>query len=108
MAAIGYRLVMTAALALVALEGTAHANGSGHWTGPSEIYNKVCTYCHDEGVSPVILGLHVPADTIPAIVRQGRNGMPSFRESEFTDAELAGLATWLEKAEPPETSGAPK
>jgi mono/diheme cytochrome c family protein len=49
----------------------------------------------------VILGRHLPAATTELIVRHGQNGMPSFRQSEFTDAELAALALWLQDSKPP-------
>jgi len=96
---------MRVSLVLAALSlawgGIASADENGHWTGPAEIYAKICTYCHDAGVSPVILGRHLPAATTELIVRHGQNGMPAFRQSEFTDAELAALALWLQDSKPP-------
>jgi mono/diheme cytochrome c family protein len=71
---------------------------------PETIYAKTCGYCHGRNVGPVIRGRALPADSIKAIVRAGRNGMPAFRPTEITSAELDGLAKWVSasKADPQE------
>lgn len=66
---------------------------------PEQVYAKVCGYCHGRNVGPVILGRHLPAESIRYVARHGQNGMPAFRPSEITDAELAALADWISKAD---------
>ncbi|WP_328805046.1 c-type cytochrome [Parasphingopyxis marina] len=67
--------------------------------GPEGIYARVCGYCHGANVGPVLLGRGLPAETIHAIVRNGMNAMPAFRESEITDDELQALAQWIEQSD---------
>jgi mono/diheme cytochrome c family protein len=62
---------------------------------PEETYAKTCGYCHGRNVGPVIRGRALPVGAIKAIVRSGRNGMPAFRPTEVTNAELDTLATWI-------------
>ena len=35
---------------------------------------------------------------IKAVTRHGRNGMPAFRPTEVTNAELDALAVWISKS----------
>lgn len=65
---------------------------------PDVIYAKTCGYCHGRNVGPIILGRAIPADTVKYIVRHGQNGMPAFRPTEVTPAELDALAAWVEKS----------
>lgn len=81
---------LAAASALVAFT-SANADSSGKWLNGQEVYDKVCGYCHEVNVGPVILGRNLPPDYIKAIVRNGNRAMPAFRESEINDAALAGV-----------------
>lgn len=83
------RLLATAT-ALVAA-GHANADSTGKWQSSQEIYNKVCGYCHEANVGPVITGRNLMPEYIHAIVRNGNRAMPAFRESEINDAALAGV-----------------
>ena len=65
---------------------------------PDVIYAKTCGYCHGRNVGPIILGRAIPADTVKYIARHGQNGMPAFRPTEVSPAELAALAVWVEKS----------
>jgi mono/diheme cytochrome c family protein len=65
---------------------------------PAKTYGSTCGYCHGTNVGPIILGRHLPATYIRDMVRGGRNGMPAFRPSEITPAELDALADWISKA----------
>jgi mono/diheme cytochrome c family protein len=62
---------------------------------PELTYAQTCGYCHGRNVGPVIRGRALPVDAIKTIVRTGRNGMPAFRPTEVTNAELDALATWI-------------
>ncbi|HWU01168.1 MAG TPA: cytochrome c [Novosphingobium sp.] len=98
------RTLHAAALAVLglALAGTARAGQELGQTlpqrSPEKVYASTCGYCHGHNVGPIILGRHLPADMVRYMVRHGRLGMPAFRPSEITDAELNALATWVEKA----------
>ena len=65
---------------------------------PAKTYASTCAYCHGTNVGPIILGRHLPAAYISLMVRSGRNGMPAFRPSEITPAELDALTAWISKA----------
>jgi len=83
------RLVATAAAVIAA--GQANADSPGKWQSSQEIYDKVCGYCHEANVGPVITGRNLMPEYIQAIVRNGNRAMPAFRESEIDDAALAGV-----------------
>lgn len=65
---------------------------------PEVTYAKVCGYCHGKNVGPIILGRKLHTDMIKAVTRHGRNGMPAFRPTEVTNAELDALAVWISKS----------
>jgi mono/diheme cytochrome c family protein len=65
---------------------------------PDKTYASTCAYCHGHNVGPIILGRKLPGDYIKGMVRAGRNGMPAFRPSEISPAELDALAVWISKA----------
>jgi len=72
---------------------------------PEVIFAKVCGYCHSTRVGPVLLGRNLPPEYIEMTARSGRNAMPSFRQSEISNAELAGLARWIAHSRPPVDGG---
>lgn len=82
--------MLVAAAAFVAV-GSANADSSGKWQNSQEIYDKVCGYCHEANVGPVITGRNLMPEFISAVVRNGNRAMPAFRESEIDDAALAGV-----------------
>jgi mono/diheme cytochrome c family protein len=65
---------------------------------PEAVYAKTCGYCHGRNVGPVILGRALTPAVTTMLVRHGRNGMPAFRPTEITNAELAALADWIAKS----------
>ncbi len=65
---------------------------------PEQVYAKVCGYCHGRNVGPILLGRHLPAETVKYVARHGQNGMPAFRPTEVTPAELDALAEWIAAA----------
>jgi mono/diheme cytochrome c family protein len=65
---------------------------------PEAVYAKTCGYCHGRNVGPVILGRALSPAVTSTMVRHGRNGMPAFRPTEVTNAELAALADWIAKS----------
>ncbi len=61
-------------------------------------YAKVCSFCHDKGVGPAILGRELPAAYIENVVRHGYRAMPSFRSTEIDNAALASVARWVSQS----------
>jgi 4-cresol dehydrogenase (hydroxylating) cytochrome subunit len=86
-----YRIRLLAVAAALVAAGHANADSTGKWQNSQEVYNKVCGYCHEANVGPVITGRNLMPEYIQAIVRNGNRAMPAFRESEINDAALAGV-----------------
>lgn len=61
----------------------------------AQVYRQTCAYCHEHNVGPKILGRNYPADAMAMIVRSGLNGMPSFRATDITDAELKAVTEYV-------------
>lgn len=96
---------MKVVFALIAGFGLASATFAAQKLGeyqperaPDVVYEKVCGYCHGRNVGPIILGRALDPDMIKAVTRHGRNGMPAFRPTEVTKAELDALAVWISKS----------
>ena len=79
----------------------AQAQSAGQWKDPQEIYAKICSYCHEVHVGPVLFGRGLPAGYVQATVRSGKYAMPSFRPSQISDAELQKLGEWIEASPAP-------
>ncbi|NMG30365.1 c-type cytochrome [Aromatoleum evansii] len=73
--------------ALVAAGGAQAA-----WRDGGEVYDKVCRYCHEANVGPVLKGRALPVEYIQRVVRMGNRAMPAFRPSEIDEATLADVA----------------
>lgn len=84
--------ILLAAAALAAAAPSAFADSSGKWRNSQETYDKVCAYCHEANVGPVLTGRKLPPEYIRAIVRSGNRAMPAFRPTEIDDEILAGVA----------------
>lgn len=80
--------VCLGSLATLVVAGGAQAA----WRDGGEVYDKVCRYCHEANVGPVLKGRALPADYIQRVVRMGNRAMPAFRPSEIDDATLADVA----------------
>lgn len=78
---------LSAAAALGAAGGVQAA-----WRDGGEAYDKVCHYCHEANVGPVLQGRALPEEYIRRVVRLGNRAMPAFRPSEIDDATLADVA----------------
>lgn len=77
------------------LTSAAVADGSSQWLRGQEAYSKVCGFCHDRGIGPVIKGLGKNPDLIRPVVRSGNQVMPAFRQSEIDDATLAKIIKYI-------------
>ena len=65
------------------------------WKDGAEVYAKVCSYCHDQQIGPVIRGRSLPPEYISAVVRNGNRAMPAFRASEIDDESLKKVAEYI-------------
>ncbi|RIK94744.1 MAG: cytochrome c, class I [Burkholderiales bacterium] len=81
-----------AALALATIASSALADSSGKWQSGQEAYAKVCAYCHEANVGPVIKGRNLEVDYVRHMVRYGNRAMPSFRPTEIDDETLTQIA----------------
>lgn len=61
---------------------------------PEETYDKVCAYCHEANVGPVLDGPGAAARVRPRhrALGQPRDAAPAFRPTEIDDEILAGVA----------------
>jgi mono/diheme cytochrome c family protein len=88
-------------LTLALLAAPAFAVEGGNWKGGADVYAKICAYCHDVGVGPVIKGRQLPPEYISLVVRQGLRAMPAFRSSFIDDKALQALGEYLSKSPAP-------
>lgn len=94
-------LILTMAIAAGTMATVASAaspayGGAFAWRDGAEVYAKICAYCHEHNVGPVIRGRSLPAVYIRTIVRNGRWAMPAFRAAEIDDESLTKLADYIE------------
>lgn len=94
-------LLLIAGLPLLAFALPTFAAGDGTWKDGEETYKKVCAYCHDAGVSPILRGRQLPPELIKHFVRNGSRAMPAFRITMISDADLDAMALWLQKSPAP-------
>ena len=92
--------VLSAAFISTLIAGGASAappepQSNFRWKDGPEVYAKVCSYCHDQQIGPVIRGRSLPPAYISAVVRNGNRAMPPFRESEIDDESLKKLAEFI-------------
>ena len=104
LAAVASSFIMAMALAVAALISTLIAKGASaappdpsnfRWKDGAEVYAKVCSYCHDQQIGPVIRGRSLPPAYISAVVRNGNRAMPPFRASEIDDESLKKVAEYI-------------
>ena len=92
--------VLVAAALALPMSG-AHAYSAGKWQSATQIYDKVCAYCHDISIAPPLFGRDLPISYIRNVVLQGRGPMPAFRPTDFSEEELAALGKLLQQARAP-------
>ena len=80
---------------------TSQALAAGQWDSPKQMYQATCAQCHDTGVGPVLFGKKPGAEYIVHVARNGRNGMPAFFPSEYSDKDLKALAEWIKEQPAP-------
>jgi len=94
-------VVASVALPLTLLPASAFAVEDGSWKDGADVYAKICGYCHDVGVGPIIKGRQLPAEYTSQIVRHGLGAMPAFRSSVINDKALQALGEYVSKLPAP-------
>ena len=79
-------------ITILVANGPVWAQAAGEWRDGAHVYQKICHYCHDTGVGPVLKGRELDVDYIRHVVRHGQRAMPAFRPSELDAKDLARLA----------------
>ncbi|WP_414476107.1 c-type cytochrome [Microvirga sp. M2] len=93
------------AVASLVMTAPVYAQSDGRWRDGEQVYVKVCGYCHETGVGPVLKGRDLPAETFVLMARHGLSAMPAFRASEIDDQTLQALGEYLAKAPAPKADG---
>lgn len=87
-----------AAFALLAVASWGAEARSGE-----EVYRQTCALCHEHvRVGPQLRDRQLPSAAVVQLVRSGFNGMPAFRATEISDAELQSLARYVNELKTPE------
>lgn len=98
-------ILVACAAAFLAVAGPVRAQADGRWRDGEQVYVKVCGYCHETGVGPVLKGRDLPAETFVLMARHGLSAMPAFRAAEIDDGALRALSEYLAKAPAPKADG---
>jgi mono/diheme cytochrome c family protein len=84
----------------------AAAPGAGPPAGPrgGAVFQRACAACHGEASGSPIVRLPRPfeydADTVHALVREGRGEMPAFSSGQISDPEIKAVAAYLASDSP--------
>lgn len=76
----------------------AWAGSEGRWKSGEEVYAKVCGYCHQTGIGPVLQGRELPAEYTVNVVRSGRLAMPAFPAAFIDDQALRKVADYISES----------
>jgi 4-cresol dehydrogenase (hydroxylating) cytochrome subunit len=90
-----------AATVLAAAFPAALVHSADAARSPQQVWDAVCAACHTAGPGPAILGMHVPADRVQAVVRNGGMEMPPISVDQVSDDELEPLAKWVSEHDTP-------
>jgi mono/diheme cytochrome c family protein len=88
------------------LSQAAWAETAGGWKNGTEVYAKVCGYCHQRGIGPVIRGRELPPEYITHVVRHGLRAMPAFAASFIDDQALREASDYISKSAADREQGA--
>jgi len=80
---------------------SAKAYNADTWRDAEQVYQKICSHCHDTGIGPVILGRKLPVSYVSMIVRHGNGAMMAFRQSDLNDLTLNEVSKLIEDSKPP-------
>ena len=89
---------LAGAICLLLSSTVTWAQAADEWESGEEIFEKICQYCHTQGVGPVLTGRNLPPVYFSVIARNGLNAMPAFRPSELSAADLEKVAVFLSES----------
>ena len=72
-----------------------YADAAGQWRDGAQVYEKICSYCHDTNIGPELKGRKLPPEYTRNIVRKGFRAMPAFRAAEIDDEALRQLSSYV-------------
>mgnify|MGYP003694997981 CR=1 FL=1 len=76
----------------------AWSQSANDWESGEHIFDKICQYCHTQGVGPVLTGRNLPPIYFTTIARSGLNAMPAFRPTELSPDDLEKVANYLSQS----------
>jgi mono/diheme cytochrome c family protein len=86
---------LAGAICLLFCNSVAMAQSADDWESGEQIFDKICQYCHTQGVGPVLTGRNLPPVYFTTITRNGLNAMPAFRPTELSTDDLQKVAIYL-------------
>ena len=96
---------LLAGLSLSAVAMAAAPGASPPGPRGGAVFQRACAACHGEASGSPVVRLPRPfeydADTVRALVREGRGEMPAFSSGQISDPEIKAVAAYL-------ASGAPR
>jgi len=78
---------------------SAWAESAGQWQSGKQIYEQVCSHCHETLVAPKILGRKMAQDYVAFVVQRGLRAMPAFRPTDFNDQDMAKLTSFIQSGQ---------
>ena len=90
--------IISLAICMVFMSSAALSQSANDWESGEQIYDKICQYCHTEGVGPVLTGRSLPPVYLLTIARNGLNAMPAFRPTELSSDDLQKVANFLSQS----------
>lgn len=79
---------------------SAWAESAGQWQSGKQIYEQVCSHCHETLVAPKILGRKMAQDYVAFVVQRGLRAMPAFRPTDFNAQDMAKLTAFIQSSQP--------
>ena len=76
----------------------AWAGSDGSWKNGEDVYAKVCGYCHQTGIGPVLQGRELPPAYTINVARNGRLAMPAFPAAFIDDQALREVADYISES----------
>jgi mono/diheme cytochrome c family protein len=92
------RLLIVGAFASLCSVST-WAESAGQWQSGKQIYEQVCSHCHESLVAPKILGRKMAQDYVAFVVQRGQRAMPAFRPTDFNAQDMAKLTAFIQSGQ---------
>ncbi len=90
--------IISLVICMAFMSSFAWAQSANDWESGEQIFDKICQYCHTQGVGPVLTGRNLPPVYFTTIARNGLNAMPAFRPTELSPEDLEKVANFLSQS----------